>query len=63
MTADVAGRRVAIVDDVMTTGSTVREIAEVLRRGRAARIDVWCVARAQRVAGTLGASQEERGDE
>lgn len=62
VTADFAGRRVAIVDDVMTTGSTVREIAGVLRRGRAARIDVWCVARAQRVAGTLGASQEERAD-
>jgi ComF family protein len=39
------GRRVAIVDDVMTTGSTLREIAWVLRRAGAARVDAWCVAR------------------
>lgn len=37
--------RVVIVDDVMTTGSTVREIAWALRRAGVPRVDVWCVAR------------------
>ena len=37
---------VAIVDDVMTTGSTVEMLAKVLRRAGAARVDVWVCARA-----------------
>jgi ComF family protein len=37
---------VAIVDDVVTTGSTVAELARVLRRAGVGRIDVWSVARA-----------------
>jgi predicted amidophosphoribosyltransferase len=36
---------VAIVDDVMTTGSTVGELAKCLRAAGAARIEVWAVAR------------------
>jgi ComF family protein len=40
------GKRVAIVDDVVTTGSTVNEIARVLRRAGAAHIEVWAIARA-----------------
>ena len=41
-------RHVAIVDDVVTTGSTVNELARVLKRAGAVRIDVWAVARAAR---------------
>ncbi|WP_119153787.1 ComF family protein [Caldimonas tepidiphila] len=41
----LAGRHVALVDDVMTTGATVAEIARVLRRGGAASVQVWVVAR------------------
>lgn len=41
-------RHVAIVDDVVTTGSTVNEIAKVLRAGGAEWIEVWAVARAER---------------
>ena len=39
-------RRVAIVDDVMTTGSTVEELARVLKQGGAEWVEVWAVARA-----------------
>jgi ComF family protein len=39
---------VALVDDVMTTGQTVHELARTLRRAGVARIDVWVCARAVR---------------
>jgi ComF family protein len=38
-------RRVAIVDDVVTTGSTVAELARVLRAAGAVQVEVWAVAR------------------
>jgi ComF family protein len=38
-------RHVAILDDVVTTGSTVAELSRVLRRAGAVRIQVWAVAR------------------
>ncbi len=44
----VAGKRVVIVDDVMTTGATVDECARVLRRAGAASIGVLTLARALR---------------
>lgn len=37
---------VAIVDDVMTTGSTVAEVARTLRRAGVGEVDVWVCARA-----------------
>lgn len=39
------GQHVALVDDVMTTGTTLREAAATLRRAGAARIDAWALAR------------------
>ncbi|HEU5337809.1 MAG TPA: ComF family protein [Sulfuricaulis sp.] len=46
-TSDVFfGRRVAIVDDVMTSGHTVNALAESLRRSGAQDVQVWVVARA-----------------
>lgn len=40
-----AGARVAILDDVITTGSTTAALAEALRIAGAAYIEVWAVAR------------------
>lgn len=44
----ISARSVALVDDVMTTGSTVRELALVLRDAGVQQIDVWVAARAVR---------------
>lgn len=44
-TADVAGQRIAVIDDVMTSGASVNSLSEVLRRAGAKHIDVWLVAR------------------
>lgn len=43
----VRKKHVVIVDDVMTTGSTVNEIARVLKRGGATKVSVWVIARTQ----------------
>lgn len=37
--------RVAIVDDVMTTGSTVAELSRVFLKAGVAQVEVWAVAR------------------
>jgi ComF family protein len=44
----VAGKRVVIIDDVMTTGATVEECARVLKRAGASSIGVLTLARALR---------------
>jgi ComF family protein len=43
-------RSIAILDDVMTTGSTMNELARVLKRAGARRVEVWAVARVSRRA-------------
>ena len=40
-------RRVAILDDVVTTTSTVRELASVLHQAGAEQIVVWAIARTE----------------
>jgi len=42
------GRRVVLIDDVLTTGATVEECARVLKRAGAARVDVLTLARVVR---------------
>ena len=41
----VAGARIAMLDDVMTTGATLDEIAATLKRAGAARVENWVIAR------------------
>lgn len=43
--AVVAGRRILVVDDVMTTGATLEAVARPLKRAGAARVDVLTLAR------------------
>jgi ComF family protein len=43
---DFTGQRVAIVDDVMTSGHTVNAVAAALREAGASDVAVWIVARA-----------------
>ena len=45
---DLAGMRIAVVDDVMTTGATLDEFARTLKRCGAARVENWVVARTAR---------------
>lgn len=43
--AGLRGLRVALVDDVMTTGATLRVLAEVLRQAGCAEVQAWVFAR------------------
>ncbi|MEQ9396150.1 ComF family protein [Haliea sp.] len=42
---DVRGLRVAVIDDVMTTGATADAIARGLKAAGAAEVQLWCLAR------------------
>lgn len=43
--AQVVGRHLALVDDVLTTGATAQALARLLMEAGAARVDVYCLAR------------------
>jgi ComF family protein len=47
----VHGARIALVDDVMTTGATLAEATKTLRRAGAACVECWVVARTLPSAG------------
>ena len=42
----IAGRHVAVLDDVITTGATAAELAGAARAAGAAQVEVWAAARA-----------------
>ncbi|MBI3445281.1 MAG: ComF family protein [Magnetospirillum sp.] len=48
--ARLAGKRVVLVDDVLTSGATIGECARVLKRGGAASVDVLTLGRVVRSA-------------
>lgn len=43
--ADLSGMRVAVIDDVMTTGATLNELARNLHKAGAVEIQGWMIAR------------------
>jgi len=45
---ELAGRHVALVDDVMTSGATLAELARVLKQAGVTRVEAWVVARTPR---------------
>lgn len=42
---DLRDQHVALVDDVMTTGATIHELARAVRAAGASRVEVWLLAR------------------
>jgi ComF family protein len=49
----VIGKHIAVVDDVLTTGSTADVIARLLRKAGARQVDVYCLARTAKPSGPL----------
>jgi ComF family protein len=48
VTRQLAGKRLAIVDDVITTGATINALATALMLAGATHVEAWAVARTQR---------------
>ena len=42
---NLAGKRIAIVDDVMTTGASLNELAKTLKKAGATHVECWVIAR------------------
>lgn len=53
---EIAGREIALVDDVMTTGETAAAMARALLQAGAARVQVWVLARTPRPGSGHGAA-------
>ncbi len=45
---DLTGKRVALVDDVMTSGASLNELAKVVKRAGASEVQTWVIARTVR---------------
>jgi ComF family protein len=59
----VKGRTVIVVDDVMTTGTTVSECARVLKRAGAEKVFAATVARTLKAGDAPSSSREPQGEE
>lgn len=55
----VRGKRLALVDDVLTTGSTSNEAAGVLRAAGAESVEIWAASRAGRAPEKRGGEPED----
>ena len=44
-TQDLTGKHVAVVDDVMTSGASLNEVAVALRSAGASEVSAWVIAR------------------
>ena len=42
---DLSGKKIAVLDDVMTTGATLNEISRILKSQGASEVSAWVVAR------------------
>ena len=42
---DLNGKRIALVDDVMTTGASLNELAKTLKKAGATHVECWVIAR------------------
>lgn len=42
---DLTGKRIALVDDVMTTGASLNALAKAIKKAGAAEINTWIIAR------------------
>lgn len=60
MRGELAAKHVAIVDDVVTTGATVNELARLLKRNGAESVQVWAVARTPVNAGKTQAKRKRQ---
>lgn len=45
---DLSGKRVALVDDVLTTGASLNALAKAVQKRGASKIEAWVVARTKR---------------
>ena len=44
---DFKGKYIVTIDDVVTTGSTVNSLCDILQKKGVKRVDVWCLCRTQ----------------
>ena len=42
---DLSGKKIAVLDDVMTTGATLNELSRTLKNSGAIEVSAWVVAR------------------
>ena len=43
--ANLTGMHIAVIEDVITTGSTIKSFCQALKQAGAHKIDIWCIAR------------------